>query len=237
MWQAPERAHQLSLQGDTTSNRKDQVERLLRSLFQLCEDRCICAESDCIIRSGATRVGGDPSPDCPFTTCEVCSVFQLQQNTFYISSLQTKNERLNKLLCCAVGIGEMYRLAKPSSTLTVEQAKTRKKEVQDLMCQLVLCNKNKLNCLKNIGELAETVPRILCVQLTSGHSEFWTELRKVAKAIVKQPGLESRLAALIAIRKTIPPGNTWSQYLVSRHQKEEMDIVEKWSASLQQQDE
>lgn len=149
MWQAPERAHQLSLQGDTTSNRKDQVERLLRSLFQMCEDRCICAESDCIIRSGATRVGGDPSPDCPFTTCEVCSVFQPQQNTFYISSLQTKNERLNKLLCCAVGIGEMYRLAKPSSTLTVEQAKTRKKEVQDLMCQLVLCNKNKLNCLKN----------------------------------------------------------------------------------------
>ena len=103
------------------------------------------------------------------------------------------------------------------------------------MCQLVLCNKNKLNCLKNIGEMAETVPRILCVQLTSGHSEFWTELRKVAKAIVKQPGLESRLAALIAIRKSIPPGNTWSQYLVSRHQKEEMDIAEKWSACLQKQ--
>lgn len=237
MWQAPELVHQSSLQGDSISNRKEQVKRLLRSLFEMCGERCICEEEDCVIRSGVTRVRGDPSPDCPSTICEVCSVFQLQQNTFYISSLQTKNERLNKLLCCAVGIGEMYRLAKQSSTLTVEQAKQRKKQVQSLMCELVLCNKNKLNCLKNIGEMAETVPRILCVQLTSGHSEFWTELRKVAKAIVKQPGLESRLAALIAIRKCIPPGNTWSQYLASRHEKEEMDIAEKWSAGLQQQDE
>ena len=36
------------------------------------------------------------------------------------------------VLCFAVGNGEMYRLAKQSSTLTVEQAKQRKKEVQSL---------------------------------------------------------------------------------------------------------
>ena len=36
------------------------------------------------------------------------------------------------VLCFAVGNGEMYHLAKQSSTLTVEQAKQRKKEVQSL---------------------------------------------------------------------------------------------------------
>ena len=34
------------------------------------------------------------------------------------------------VLCFAVGNGEMYRLAKQSSTLTVEQAKQRKKKVE-----------------------------------------------------------------------------------------------------------
>ena len=36
------------------------------------------------------------------------------------------------VLCFAVGNGEMYRLAKQSSTLTVEQAKQRKKKMQSL---------------------------------------------------------------------------------------------------------
>ena len=36
------------------------------------------------------------------------------------------------VLCFAVGNGEMYHLAKQSSTLTVEQTKQRKKEVQSL---------------------------------------------------------------------------------------------------------
>lgn len=63
---------------------------------------------------------------------------------------------------------------------------------------------------------------------------FGTELRKVAKAIIKQPILESRLAALVAIHKSIPPGNAWSQFLVSHHDKEEMDIATKWWACRQE---
>ena len=87
--------------------------------------------------------------------------------------------------------------------------------------------------MKNIGDMAEIVPRILCVQLTSGHSDFWTELRKVAKAVVNQYNLECKLAALIAIRKHIPPGNMWSQYLTSDHSREEAEIVQKWTSTLQ----
>ena len=91
--------------------------------------------------------------------------------------------------------------------------------------------------MKNIGDMAEIVPRILCVQLTSGHSDFWTELRKVAKAIVKQHNLECKLAALIAIRKHIPPSNTWSQYLVSDHSRQEEEIVRKWTSILEAEQE
>lgn len=107
------------------------------------------------------------------------------------------------------------------------------RKLQSLRCQLVWWNKNKLNCL-NIDKMAENVPLILCEELILHHSEFWTELRKVAKAIAKQPVLESRLAALVAIHKSIRPGNTWSQFLVRHHDKEEMDIATKWWACWQE---
>lgn len=107
------------------------------------------------------------------------------------------------------------------------------RKLQSLRCQLVWWNKNKLNCL-NIDKMAENVPLILCEELILHHSEFWTQLRKVAKAIAKQPVLESRLAALVANHKSIHPGNTWSQFLVSHHDKEEIDIATKWWACRQE---
>ena len=80
--------------------------------------------------------------------------------------------------------------------------------------------------------MAEQVPRILCVQLQSSHSQFWTKLRKVAKAINKQTTQECKLATLFAIRKSIPPGNTWSPYLTSAHPKKQMDILlTKWMSA------
>ena len=88
------------------------------------------------------------------------------------------------------------------------------RKLQSLRCQLVWWNKNKLNCL-NIDKMAENVPLILCEELILHHSEFWTELRKVAKAIAKQPVLESRLAALVAIQEIHGP-NFWSAITIRR---------------------
>jgi ABC-type Fe3+-citrate transport system substrate-binding protein len=98
---------------------------------------------------------------------------------------------------------------------------------------LVMCEQNRLNCMINIGELAELAPRLLCVQLKGGFSEFWNRLRTVAKAINKQTHLDCKLAALVAIRKSIAPGNHWSFYLQAHetHQRRELEILEEWRAA------
>ena len=81
-----------------------------------------------------------------------------------------------------------------SATASEAEAARSKKEVEDLLCKPVLSSENRLKCMKNIGEMAEQEPRILCVQLQSGHSQFWFKLRKVAKAINKQTTQECKLA-------------------------------------------
>ena len=138
---------------------------------------------------------------------------------------------LGMTTCCSA-LNELYRLASFSATASEAETARRKKEVQNPLRKPVVCSENRLNCMKNIGEMAEQVPRVLCVQLQSGHSQFWTKLRKVAKAINKQTTQECKLATLIAIRKSIPPGNTWSPYLTSAHPKQEMDILlTKWMSA------
>ena len=198
----------------------------------MCSDRCICRDQDCAIRSNTTALEGDPSPPCQSRSCEVCDAFKTQPLNIYTNTLESKNARLNQLLRCCKAVNALYHLAKYAGSASLEEAGHRKKEVQNVLCKLVLCSENRLNCMKNIGEMAEEVPGVLCVQLKSGHSEFWTELRKVAKAINKQATLECKLAALIVIRKSIPPSNLWASYLTSSHQQEEMNILSKWTSSM-----
>lgn len=91
-----------------------------------------------------------------------------------------------------------------------------------------------LNCMRNIGELAEIMSRLLCMQLGGGHAEFWNQLRTVAKAINKQPTLDAKLAALLTIRKAIGPGNHWPFYLAvaDQHSQKEREILQGWTAAL-----
>ena len=219
----------------TGPSRGQQVERLLKQLFEKCRQRCNCAEDDCGLRSGSGRVAGDVAPHCQSRSCEVCPVFLAQPPALYEKSLPDRNARLNRLLRCATPISELYRQAKQTAAgLSADEAKKYKKEVKSLLCQLVCCGENRLNCLKNVGELAELAPCLLTVQLQSGHTPFWPELRKVAKAVTKQPGLQSKLAALMAIRMKVPVGNHWNFYLSAhdRHQREEQRILEDWGAQL-----
>ena len=216
-------------------SRSQEVAELLKQLFEKCRRRCDCAEDDCGLRSGSGRVAGDVAPHCQSGSCEVCPVFLAQPLTLYERSLPDRNARLNRLLRCATPIGDLYRQAKQTAAgLSAEEAKGHKQEVKSLLGQLACCGENRLNCLKNVGELAELAPHLLTVQLQSGHTPFWTELRKVAKAVNKQPGLQSKLAALMAIRMKVPVGNHWSFYLSAhdRHQQEERQILEDWGAQL-----
>ena len=96
----------------------------------------------------------------------------------YERSLPDWNVRLNWLLHCPTPISNLYRQAKQTAAgLSAEEAKRHKQEVKSLLVQSVWCNENRLNCLKNVGELAELAPGLLTVQLQFAHTPFWTELR------------------------------------------------------------
>ena len=199
----------------------------------MCSHRCICSATDCGIRSGTRQVVGDSTPICQTSNCDVCQGFKKQPQNLYGKSLQSKNARINQLLCCCPAISDLCHLAKQTTSLSTEEVARHKKEVKVILWGLVVSGENKLNCMKNIGEMAEVAPKILCVQLVSGYSEFWTELRKIAKAINKQPNLECKIAALTYMRMHIPPQNPWWFYLTVAYtyQTQQDEIIRTWSSS------
>lgn len=75
--------------------------------------------------------------------------------------------------------------------------------------------------MSNMGDMAKITPRLLCMQLSGGHSEFWNQLPTVTKVINKQPNLETKLAALVTIPKAIGLGNHWSFYIDVDHKHRE----------------
>ena len=139
--------------------------RLLRALFNMCSHRFICSATDCGIRSGIRQVVGDSTPICQSPNCDVCQVFKKQPQNFYGKTLQSKNARLNQLLCCCPAISDLYHLAKQTTSLSTEEVARHKKEVKNILRGLVVWGENKLNCMKHIGEMAEVVPKLLCVHL------------------------------------------------------------------------
>ena len=213
------------------AKRTEEVQRLLRDLFAKLHHHCVCQERNCSLRSNAQTLSRDPAPACQ---SPACLAFEAQPTELYGRCLESKNERLNLLLCCCPAIGKICRLSKAPSTMSADASQKHELEVRDLLRALVKCGENRLNCMRNIGELAELTSRLLCVQLSSGHSQFWNHLRTVAKVVNKQPTLEAKLVALIAVRKLVPDGNHWSFYLASRDENipTEMDILQRWTAAL-----
>lgn len=85
--------------------------------------------------------------------------------------------------------------------------------------------------MSNMGDMAKITPRLLCMQLSGGHSEFWNQLPTVTKVIKKQPNLETKLAALVAIPKAIGLGNHWLFYIDVDHKHREsarLPIFPRW---------
>lgn len=233
VWDKPRQIYERSVRGSAHQGRSADVRKTLTDLFQVCRNKCICQDSSCSFRSGTASIAGDPAPSCQSERCDVCYVFGAQPEDLYTKSIQTKNERLNQLLCCCPAISRLYHLLKQASTqMPLAQ---HKRHVQNVLCNLVQCGANKLNCMKNIGEIAEIVPNILCIQLKSRYSEFWTKLRKVAKAINKQQNEECQIAALVVIRKHLPPDNPWSFDLTPTDScllGMQADILQRWMDAL-----
>lgn len=232
IWSSPR--DMLSDAGIRDGQREREVQGLLRALFDKLRSQCVCEDGSCAIRSGTPSMSGDPAPACQTQRCQICRVFEAQPRELYRRSLPLRNERLNQLLCCCPAIAQLCRLAKPSATLSPAESARHDQEVRELLCGLVQCRDNRLNCMRNVGDLAELAPRLLCVQLEGGHAEFWSQLRTVAKAVNKQPNLDAKLAALLTIRKAISPGNHWAFYLAvdEKHSQKEMEILQGWTAAL-----
>lgn len=191
------------------AERTEEVQRLLPDLFAKLRHHCVCQERNCSLRSNAQTLTGDPVPACQSPArCQACLAFEAQPTELYGRCLDSKNERLNLLLCCCPAIGKICRLSKAPSNMSADASQKHDLEVCDLLRALVKCRENRLNCMCNIGELAELTPCLLGVQLRTGHSQFWNHLRIVAKVVNKQPTLEAKLAALIAVRKLVLPATT-----------------------------
>jgi len=86
-------------------------------------------------------------------------------------------------------------------------------QVMKLFQQAIHCGDNRANCIRNLGGLALHLPESnwTSVQLSGGWALFWTETRKVAKAVNRQPNNASKDAALSAMRTALGPdvGREW----------------------------
>lgn len=211
-------------------SRQTTVNRCLRELFVLCRQICTCAQGSCALYSNSDWFAPEvrQSKCAHADRCVVCRLFEQHREfeALYLSMLPTKNARLNQLLRCSSVVYDLYELAVPESSSETERE--RKTQVKELLCQLLDCGENRLNCLRNVGGLIKILPRLQCVQFKSGFSDFWTEMRKVATAVIHQTTRQCKLAAVLAFRRKLPPDSTWAFFLSTGSTEEEADILRQW---------
>ena len=73
--------------------------------------------------------------------------------------------------------------------------------------------RNRLQRLRRIGELAMLVPKLLRVQLSSGRTLFWQQLRRVSNRVIGQCSQPAKLDTLGAIRRRMPDNSPWKEFL------------------------
>ena len=73
-------------------------------------------------------------------------------------------------------VNAIYCAALPN-TLPPERRARRKQRLKGALCSLLGCQRNRLCCYNQVGQLSALLPRILRLQLLSGHSLFWEQMR------------------------------------------------------------
>ena len=76
---------------------------------------------------------------------------------------------MTQLLVSSTALHQIYTLAVPCQLSPAERVQ-RKTKVKDLLCKIFDCKRNRLQCMKHIGQLAQLLPKLLCVQLVTVHS-------------------------------------------------------------------
>lgn len=199
----------------------------MADLFGICSSHCNCRAGSCSLKEGqfADLARREVPPCSESATCTVCQVFgkHLGLCSLLSRASVSKAARMSQLLASSVAVLQIYALSVTPELLPAARPE-RKRTVKRMLCTMLDCKMNKLQCLKHIGQLAEMVPKLLCVQLTSGYSLFWDQLRKVARTVNAQPNRESKLAALVAIRRKLPVDSPWKAFLTSESTAEEEAI-------------
>ena len=172
---------------------------------------------------------------CPVASrCRVCRVFveHMQVDPVYMQMATNKNKRLTQLLACSTVVRDLYELAVPEMQETARRE--RKTKVKQLLCRLLECAENRLNCIRNVGGLLEVAPKIGCVQLESGgFSQFWYEMRKIGKAVSQQSTHQCKVAAVMVFRRQLDAGSPWASYLTTEADSEqERRLLRMWDASV-----
>lgn len=211
-WQANPEAVREATRDMLVDQRQREHCQKLAALFQICGDRCNCPAQAC----GLKEEGGflRPSPCASSQTCPVCRVFV--QNLGLLKLLGrasvSRGDLFSQRLAASVAIHQIYLASVPRDLPPAERA-PRKRAVKEMLCLLLDCQRNRLQCIKQIGQLGILLPRLLCVQIASGRSLFWDQLRKVAKTVNAQASQAARRAALAAIRNRLPEDDPWRPFL------------------------
>lgn len=210
----PEAVQEATSQRVADAHRQMLAEKMA-SLFVICAAACDCPEESCALKAGRFWPQMEPADPCRRQPpCPVCKVFARHLDLCHIlaRSSTSKGALFSRLLASAVAVHQLYELAVPKS-LPPGQKITRKQSVKALLCSLLEVERNRLQCIRRIGELALLVPQLLCVQLSSGRAAFWEQLRRVANTVIAQRGRPAKLLALEAIRKRLPDDSSWKDFL------------------------
>lgn len=232
----PERVQE-AISGQVTEIRKQQVSQTMAALFGICGERCSCRTERCRLKEGGeerfVELTQAEEPPCPDNaTCAVCSVFSRHLGLCNLlgRASRSRGQLMSQRLASSVAVHQIYNLAVPRE-LPPAQRTERKRAVKALLCTMLDCQRNRLMCLRHIGELARLVPKLLSVQMSSGFALFWDQLRKVARTVNDQPTREAKLAALVAFRRRLPQDSPWRAFLTSDRAAEEEAILSRFSGN------
>ena len=168
----PEQVHDAS-SAQLSLIKKSQASQMMATLSGICSESSNSSEETCSLKGAQffQITQREETPCAETTTCSVCDVFSLHLGlcALMAGAHRSKNSRMNQRLASSTALHQIYSLAMPCQLSPAERVQ-RKTKVKDLLCKIFDCKRNRLQCMKHIGQLAQLLPKLLCVQLVTGHS-------------------------------------------------------------------
>ena len=115
-------------------------------------------------------------------------------------------------------VNAIYCAALPN-TLPPERRARRKQRVKGALCSLLGCQRNRLCCYNQVGQLSALLPRILRLQLLSGHSLFWEQIRLSSEQTDESGGPEGSVGCFYKRMSEINPKERRIPYWQSGKEK------------------